>query len=79
MTQWGSDLGLHVLDLLSQLYTALVWESTILLTLCCQDTTLGIRREDMEKLCPFEKGLVSTFVAASISQWFLMLFIVVIG
>lgn len=34
MNQWGSQLGLSVLGKLSQLYCSLVWESTVLLSLC---------------------------------------------
>ncbi|KAG1657518.1 E3 ubiquitin-protein ligase HUWE1 [Nymphon striatum] len=34
INHWGSELGLKVLKGLSKLYTALVWESTILLALC---------------------------------------------
>uniref|UniRef100_A0A1B6DRZ8 HECT-type E3 ubiquitin transferase n=1 Tax=Clastoptera arizonana TaxID=38151 RepID=A0A1B6DRZ8_9HEMI len=57
LTQWGSQLGILILNLLSQLYTALVWESTILLALCCQESPFGISKEDVDKLCPFEKHL----------------------
>lgn len=38
MTHWGSELGLQVLAGLSRLYTSLVWESTVLLALCSEDT-----------------------------------------
>ncbi|XP_010569814.1 PREDICTED: E3 ubiquitin-protein ligase HUWE1 [Haliaeetus leucocephalus] len=34
VNQWGSQLGLSVLGKLSQLYCSLVWESTVLLSLC---------------------------------------------
>ncbi|RXM33250.1 E3 ubiquitin-protein ligase HUWE1, partial [Acipenser ruthenus] len=34
VNQWGSQLGLNVLNKLSQLYCSLVWESTVLLSLC---------------------------------------------
>lgn len=34
VNQWGSQLGLSVLSKLSQLYCSLVWESTVLLSLC---------------------------------------------
>lgn len=34
VNQWGSQLGLSVLNKLSQLYCSLVWESTVLLSLC---------------------------------------------
>lgn len=35
--EWGSDLGIEIIEMLSNLYIALVWESTILLGL--NDTT----------------------------------------
>ena len=37
VNNWGSDLGLNVLQGLSKLYTSLVWESNILLALCSED------------------------------------------
>ena len=42
--QWGSDLGKVVLEKLCNLYTRLVWESTILLTLCTPNT---VAEEDL--------------------------------
>lgn len=50
---WGADLGLSVLKSLAELYTSLVWESTLLLALCSDDvipTDSEFGREDMEKL-----------------------------
>ena len=37
VNNWGSELGLMVLQGLSKLYTSLVWESNILLALCSED------------------------------------------
>ena len=53
VTHWGSDLGLTVLAGLSRLYTSLVWESTVLLALCSEDTLPAdcmFGRQDMDKL-----------------------------
>ena len=55
VTHWGSELGLSVLAGLSKLYTSLVWESTVLLALCSEDTLPAdcqFGRQDMEKLVP---------------------------
>ena len=52
---WGSDLGLNVLKGLSRLYTSLVWESTVLLALCSEDTLppgCEFGKADMDKLLP---------------------------
>ena len=52
---WGSELGLQVLQGLSRLYTSLVWESTILLALCSEDTLppgCEFGKSDMDKLLP---------------------------
>jgi hypothetical protein len=57
MTHWGSELGLSVLNGLAELYTSLVWESTLLLALCSDDIIppgCKFGREDMEKLLPSE-------------------------
>jgi E3 ubiquitin-protein ligase HUWE1 len=57
ITHWGSELGLSVLNGLAELYTSLVWESTLLLALCSDDIiSPGCKfgREDMEKLFPSE-------------------------
>ena len=55
MSNWGSELGLTVLSGLSKLYTSLVWESTVLLALCSEDTLPPdclFGKQDMEKLVP---------------------------
>ncbi|XP_064633553.1 E3 ubiquitin-protein ligase HUWE1-like isoform X3 [Lineus longissimus] len=55
VSHWGSDLGLQVLKGLSQLYTSLVWESTVLLALCSENilpSGCEFGRADMEKLLP---------------------------
>lgn len=58
---WGNDQGIDLLKQLSQLYLNLVWESTVLLSLCggeYQPGTVDFGKEDLEKLIPPE-GLVS--------------------
>ncbi len=55
IAHWGSDLGLEVLRQLSRLYTSLVWESTVLLALCSEDTLppgCEFGKADMDKLLP---------------------------
>nr|XP_042906094.1 E3 ubiquitin-protein ligase HUWE1 [Parasteatoda tepidariorum] len=56
ISHWGSELGLSVLKGLSSLYTSLVWESTVLLALCSNDTALAedcqFGRQQLEKLVP---------------------------
>ncbi|XP_076681578.1 HECT, UBA and WWE domain containing E3 ubiquitin protein ligase 1 isoform X3 [Andrena cerasifolii] len=57
MNHWGSELGLTVLKGLSELYMSLVWESTLLLSLCSKDTIpagCDFGKEDMDKLVPPE-------------------------
>ena len=57
VSHWGSELGLQVLGSLSKLYTSRVWESTVLLDLCSEDTLPAdslFGKEDMEKLLPHE-------------------------
>ncbi|XP_034939530.1 E3 ubiquitin-protein ligase HUWE1 isoform X2 [Chelonus insularis] len=57
MNHWGSDLGLTVLQGLSELYMSLVWESTLLLALCSDDSIpagCDFGKEDMDKLIPAE-------------------------
>ncbi|KAF8790741.1 E3 ubiquitin-protein ligase HUWE1 like protein [Argiope bruennichi] len=58
ISHWGSELGLSVLKGLSSLYTSLVWESTVLLALCSNDSTLAedvqFGRQQLEKLLPKE-------------------------
>jgi len=59
VTHWGSELGLSVLSGLSRLYTSLVWESTVLLALCSEDTLpqdCMFGRQDMEKLVPADQS-----------------------
>ncbi|XP_066283508.1 E3 ubiquitin-protein ligase HUWE1-like [Branchiostoma lanceolatum] len=55
VSHWGSDLGQNVLKGLSRLYQSLVWESTVLLSLCTpgalpEDCEFG--KADMTKLLP---------------------------
>ena len=55
VSHWGSELGLMVLKGLSRLYTSLVWESTVLLALCSEDTLptgCEFGKSDMDKLLP---------------------------
>ncbi|XP_071960908.1 E3 ubiquitin-protein ligase HUWE1-like isoform X2 [Antedon mediterranea] len=55
VNHWGSDLGQTVLQGLSQLYSSLVWESTILLGLCTPNSlpeTCDFGKVDMDKLLP---------------------------
>lgn len=53
MTHWGSELGLSVLSQLAKLYTALVWESTVLLSLCSEDTIhRDFPKDDVFKVFP---------------------------
>lgn len=57
INHWGSQLGLPVLKGLSKLYTSLVWESTVLLALCSDDTLppgCQFGRADLEKILPPE-------------------------
>merc|ERR1712173_263917 len=56
---WGSELGLSVLQGLSKLYTSLVWESNILLALCSEDALPAgceFGKADMDKLLPPNSG-----------------------
>ncbi|ESO88796.1 hypothetical protein LOTGIDRAFT_125574 [Lottia gigantea] len=55
VSHWGSELGLEVLEGLSQLYTSLVWESTVLLALCSEDILppgCDFGRADIDKILP---------------------------
>ncbi|KAK7483667.1 hypothetical protein BaRGS_00025100, partial [Batillaria attramentaria] len=55
VSHWGSELGLTVLQGLSQLYTSLVWESTVLLALCSEDILppgCPFGRADMDRIIP---------------------------
>ena len=59
VTHWGSELGLTVLEGLSRLYTSQVWESTVLLALCSEDTLPAdcmFGRQDMERLVPTDQS-----------------------
>ncbi|CAH1960710.1 unnamed protein product [Acanthoscelides obtectus] len=56
LQHWGSDSGMQVLKGLADLYTSLVWESTLLLAYCSDDllpTDCDFTREDIEKLNAF--------------------------
>ncbi len=53
VNHWGSELGLQVLRNLSRLYTSLVWESTVLLAFCSEDslpTGCAFGKADLDKL-----------------------------
>lgn len=60
LQHWGSEEGLSVLKGLAELYTSLVWESTLLLALCSDDvipSDCDFGSDDMEKLnVPVEKS-----------------------
>uniref|UniRef100_A0A8C6YKP5 HECT-type E3 ubiquitin transferase n=1 Tax=Naja naja TaxID=35670 RepID=A0A8C6YKP5_NAJNA len=61
VNQWGSQLGLSVLSKLSQLYCSLVWESTVLLSLCTPNSLPSgceFGQADMQKLVPKEEKTV---------------------
>uniref|UniRef100_A0A8C9VIV4 E3 ubiquitin-protein ligase HUWE1 n=1 Tax=Scleropages formosus TaxID=113540 RepID=A0A8C9VIV4_SCLFO len=63
VNQWGSQLGLNVLNKLSQLYCSLVWESTVLLSLCTPNSLppgCEFGQADMQKLVPKEERPGST-------------------
>ncbi|XP_076261399.1 HECT, UBA and WWE domain containing E3 ubiquitin protein ligase 1 isoform X2 [Rhynchophorus ferrugineus] len=56
LQHWGSDEGAKVLKGLAELYTALVWESTLLLAYCSDDlipSECDFTRESIEKLNQF--------------------------
>ena len=60
INHWGSELGLTVLQGLSELYMSLVWESTLLLALCSDDIIpagCDFGKEDMDKLMPPETSI----------------------
>lgn len=59
LQKWGqdNDFGRKLLHNLVKLYTALVWESTLLLALCSDDIIpagCDFGREDLDKLLPQE-------------------------
>ncbi|XP_075434570.1 E3 ubiquitin-protein ligase HUWE1 isoform X9 [Ascaphus truei] len=63
VNQWGSQLGLNVLNKLSQLYCSLVWESTVLLSLCTPNSLPSgceFGQADMQKLAPKDEKSAST-------------------
>ena len=66
MSTWGSEQGLEVLRNLALLYTALVWETTLLLALCSDDlipaaTASQFGKEDLDKLLPPESKVTSFY------------------
>lgn len=69
---WGSDVGIDLLKSLSQLYLNLVWESTVLLSLCGgenQPGTAEFGRQDLRRLVPGkEKGLESQSTEPNVSN-----------
>ncbi|XP_051961190.1 E3 ubiquitin-protein ligase HUWE1-like isoform X1 [Xyrauchen texanus] len=68
VNQWGSQLGLSVLNKLSQLYCSLVWESTVLLSLCTPNSLppgCEFGQADMQKLVPKEDKPSSSIAAAA--------------
>lgn len=63
VTHWGSEIGLDVLKGLSQLYTSLVWESTVLLALISDSpvtATSKFGRHQVEKLATLTKDSSDT-------------------
>ncbi|KAI1892343.1 hypothetical protein AGOR_G00132390 [Albula goreensis] len=68
VNQWGSQLGLTVLNKLSQLYCSLVWESTVLLSLCTPNSLppgCEFGQADMLKLVPKEERPATSTVPTS--------------
>lgn len=64
LQKWGQDslFGKHLLKKLVNLYTALVWESTLLLALCTDDIIpvfCNITQEEIEKIVPSDFKSVS--------------------
>lgn len=62
LAKWSQDnaFGKQLLQKLVQLYTALVWESTLLLALCTDDISTGCNfgKEDIDKMIPSDlKGI----------------------
>lgn len=58
INHWGTELGISVLDSLSELYTSLVWESTVLLALCSDqaaNASWQFGRHQLEKLSALMK------------------------
>ncbi|XP_058499680.1 E3 ubiquitin-protein ligase HUWE1 isoform X9 [Solea solea] len=70
VNQWGSQLGLSVLNKLSQLYCSLVWESTVLLSLCTPNSLppgCEFGQADMQKLVPKEEKPSGSTAASTAS------------
>ena len=70
LQHWGAEKGLTVLKALAELYTSLVWESTLLLALCSDDvipSDCDFGRTDMEKLNIPLPGKVSSLSLDSFS------------
>ena len=65
LNQWGTELGQEVLKELTKLYTSLVWESTVLLALCSDDTLppgCSFGKEDADKLIPSASDLKVNYI-----------------
>lgn len=63
VTHWGSEIGLNVLKGLSQLYTSLVWESTVLLALISDSSvtaTWKFGRHQVDRLPALTKDPLET-------------------
>lgn len=63
VTHWGTETGIEVLRKLSELYTSLVWESTVLLALCSEATANAswqFGRHQLEKLSSLTKETCAT-------------------
>lgn len=72
LQHWGSDEGLKVLKGLADLYTSLVWESTLLLAYCSDDllpSDCDFTREDIEKLNAFFDRVSLTFCVATCNMY----------
>lgn len=71
VTHWGNETGIAVLTKLSQLYTSLVWESTVLLALCSESTSQAswqFGKHQLDKLTAMTKeqqGIFGGVTAAS--------------
>jgi hypothetical protein len=76
--QWGSEKGIELLKNLSKLYLNLVWESTVLLSLCSGEYQPGYKqfgRQDLEKLFPPELQVCIQQSILNISPITLFLFL----
>ena len=68
VTHWGSEIGVSVLNKLSELYTSLVWESTVLLALCSESTSHAswqFGRHQLEKLTALTKDQTNNTASSS--------------